>query len=179
MAENSCNSHYVSVWRRKKLFSVQLFGFLQVWKIMLCENTEEHWRDGGVCGSVRREQLETSALLSATVCQQCTSVFYLIPMSPQPRGEHPRDLSVCNIKWWLFYLKLGSDHWKMTAWRLVTRGLVHCSRDVCVFCRCVHSCAALWCVTALCECPPRGPLMLHVFSGLDVLYIYCIKCRVS
>lgn len=177
MAENSCNSHYVSVWRRKKLFSVQLFGFLQVWKIMLCENTEEHWRDGGVCGSVRREQLETSALLSATVCQHLVS--YLIPMSPQPRGEHPRDLSVCNIKWWLFNLKLGSDHWKMTAWRLVTRGLVHCSGDVCVFCRRVHSCAALWCVTALCERPPRGPLMLHVFSGLEVLYIYCIKCRVS
>lgn len=107
--------------QEKKLFSVQLFGFLQVWKIMLFENTKEHWRDGGVCGSVRWEQLETSpAILSATVGQQCTLVSYLIPTSPQPWGEHPRDLSVCNIKWWLFYLNLGSDHWKMTAWWLVT-----------------------------------------------------------
>lgn len=25
------------------------------------------------------------------------------------------------------------------------------------------------------KCPPSVPLMLHVFSGLEVLYIYCIN----
>lgn len=42
----------------------------------------------------------------------------------------------------------------------------------------VLCCAALMAnVTVLCKCPPCVPLMLHVFSGLEVLYIYCINAE--
>lgn len=173
------------------LFSIQLFGFPQVWTRLCCLKTQRSITAmvASAAGSGGSSLTPSSAVLLATVGQQCTligwkmvHVFYFIPMLPQPWDElpenrHPCHFLVCNIKWWLFYLKLGSDHWKIIAWWFVIWGLVHFSRDVCVFCRCVYYCAALWYVTALCKRPPRGPLMLHVFSGLEVLYIYCINAE--
>lgn len=138
------------------LFSIQLFGFIQVWKRLCCLKTQKSIIATvvSVAGSGGSSFNPSSASHSTAVSQQCTliwwkmvDVFYLIPMLLQPWDElhenrHPCHFLVCNIKWWLFYLKLGSDHWKMIDWWFVVWGLVHCSRDVCVFCRCVYYCAA-------------------------------------
>lgn len=171
------------------LFSIQLFGFIHVWKRLCCLKTQRSFTAMvvSVAGSGGSGSKPLPAVLSAAVCQQCTviwwkpvDVFYSIPMLLQPWDElhedrHPCHVLVGDVKWWLFYLKLGSDHWKRLLgdlWfgaRFIALGM---------FVYCVGACTTalpLWYVTVLCKRPPCGPLMLHVFSGLEVLYIYCIN----
>lgn len=108
------------------LFSIQLFGFIHVWKRLCCLKTQRSFTAMvvSVAGSGGSGSKPLPAVLSAAVCQQCTviwwkpvDVFYSIPMLLQPWDElhedrHPCHVLVGDVKWWLFYLKLGSDHWK-------------------------------------------------------------------
>lgn len=87
--------------------------------------------------------------------------------------KEPRQLSVCStVLAILFQTKV---------WTLEN----HCSvvliwnsdyLRMCVYFVNEWYCAAIMVIVmVLYKCPPSVPLMLHVFSGLEVLYIYCIN----
>lgn len=193
MEKNSYNSHYVFAYEQGKCCfqsnCLDSYTFERDYVVWKHKGALQPWwcLQLGQVGVARSPHLLSSQQQS--VCQQCTviwwkpiDVFYSIPMLLQPWDElhedrHPCHVLVGDVKWWLFYLKLGSDHWKRLLgdlWfgaRFIALGM---------FVYCVGVCTTalpLWYVMVLCKRPPCGPLMLHVFSGLEVLYIYCINAE--